>query len=508
MVEGDETVIATIAPDSAYAIGSPSTGTVTIIDQPVVTVAATVAAANETGLVPGKFTISRSGPVTAEMTVHFTVSGSATSGSDYNGIGTSVLIPEGSTSVDLTVGPVADAQVEGNETVVLTLEADSAYALGSPSSDTVTISDQPVVTLSTPVATAHETGLVPGKFTLTRSGPTTGPLTVALSLSGTATNGTDYATIASSAVIPSGEASVDLPVMPLADTLVEGDETVILTLATNSAYAIGTTATGTITLTDQPVLTVTTSVATASETGPVSGRFTVSRSGPTSSALAAYLTLGGTATNGADYPTIGTSVVIPSGSATADIIVTPSPDSLTEGDETVVLTLASDGSYAIGTASSGTITIADAPSALPIDAWRVETFGAQAGDPAVSGDNADPDHDEVPNLLEYALGANPLDGLTRMPGLKPATDPMTLHLDLPDPAPADLTYSVEGGDPEGNWSTLATMSANGTWIWTAAGSSHVTMGDPANGRRSVDVARPDSAANATKYFLRLKAARN
>ena len=507
--EGSETVIATLSTAPAYAIGGSSSATVTILDQPVVTLSVPVANSHETGLVPGKFTLTRTGPLTGSLTVNFTVTGSATPGSDYAAIGSSVVIPSGAASADVTISPFADAVAEGDETVVLTVDPATAYALGASTTGTVTISDQPVVTVSTPMPDAHETGLVAGKFTVTRTGPTTDPLTVNFTTGGTATGGVDYAAVGSSVVIPAGAASADIAITPVGDNLVEGDETVIITLAADPAYAIGATSTGTVTIADQPVLTVSVPTPNASEVGLVPGKFTIARSGSTTAALVANVTITGTATNGVDYTTIGTSVTIPAGAASADVIVTPLADSLVEGDETVILTLAPDAAYAIAAASSGTVIITDQPAGISMDNWRTAKFGAQAGDPAVSGDNADPDHDGVPNLLEYALGTEPLDGVTKMPALAPATTPMALHLDLPDPAPADIIYTVEGIDAlGGSWTPLARKTGTGAWTWLADGDPHLTPGPSAGGRSTVNVAVPDSMATASRYFLRLRASRN
>ena len=52
-------------------------------------------------------------------------------------------------------------------------------------------------------------------------------------------------------------------------------------------------------------------------------------------------------------------VVIPAGSASATITVTPIDDTASEGNETVVVTLSSSASYTLGSPSAATVTIAD-----------------------------------------------------------------------------------------------------------------------------------------------------
>ena len=57
--------------------------------------------------------------------------------------------------------------------------------------------------------------------------------------------------------------------------------------------------------------------------------------------------------------------MIPAGSASAPITVTPIDDAASEGDETVVATLSSSASYTVGSPSAATVTIADNDAALP-----------------------------------------------------------------------------------------------------------------------------------------------
>ena len=92
-----------------------------------------------------------------------------------------------------------------------------------------------------------------GTFRLTRSGSATllaSPLTVTFTLTGTATNGTDYTNLPLTATFPAGLATVDVVVTPIADPTTEGAETVILTLTSVAPYELGSPATATVTITD------------------------------------------------------------------------------------------------------------------------------------------------------------------------------------------------------------------------------------------------------------------
>lgn len=116
-----------------------------------VSIEATDAIASEADLDPGTFTVTRNGSTSGALTVNFALTGStATSGVDYTSIGTSVVIGDGNATATITVTPLQDALVEGDETVKVTISADAAYTVGSPDNATVTIRDndgQPSVVL-------------------------------------------------------------------------------------------------------------------------------------------------------------------------------------------------------------------------------------------------------------------------------------------------------------------------------------------------------------------------
>jgi hypothetical protein len=109
-----------------------------------------------------------------------------------------------------------------------------------------------------------------------------------------------------------------------------------------------------------PTVTVVATDASASEAGSNPGVFTITRTGTTASALTVNYTLGGTASNGTDYNTLGTAVTIPAGAASATVTVIPNTDSINENTETVVLTLTANASYTVGLPNSATVNIANA----------------------------------------------------------------------------------------------------------------------------------------------------
>ncbi|MBD2464131.1 ExeM/NucH family extracellular endonuclease [Oscillatoria sp. FACHB-1407] len=116
---------------------------------PTVSIAATDNAAAEAGTDPGTFRITRTGDTTNALTVDYTVAtgtGQATNGTDYtpNLTGTAT-IAAGQSFVDITITPVDDAIVEGNETVTLNLVDTANYDLGTTTSATVAIADNDTV---------------------------------------------------------------------------------------------------------------------------------------------------------------------------------------------------------------------------------------------------------------------------------------------------------------------------------------------------------------------------
>jgi len=108
---------------------------------PKVSLAATDANGAELGQETGTFTFTRTGDTTNAMTVNFVISGSATSGDDYMTIADTIQIEAGQNEATVTITPVDDDDIEGQETVTLTLLASLEYQFGNTITDTVNIAD-------------------------------------------------------------------------------------------------------------------------------------------------------------------------------------------------------------------------------------------------------------------------------------------------------------------------------------------------------------------------------
>ncbi len=90
----------------------------------------------------------------------------------------------------------------------------------------------------------------PATFVLTRAGDTQRPLIVYYSVTGTASNGRDYLRLDGDATIPAGQARREIEVRALADNLLEGTESVVVTLSNNRLYKLGLKTSAEVLITD------------------------------------------------------------------------------------------------------------------------------------------------------------------------------------------------------------------------------------------------------------------
>ncbi len=386
LVEGSETVIVTLTgtdnPGIAVAASPNDSATLNILDadSAVVSIAATTDA-NEVGPVDGQFTVTQSAISATNTVVTYTVAGTATAGGiDYTSLSGSVTVLAGATTATIDVtGVVADALVEGNETVVVTLTGSSnpavTIAAGPNDSASLNILDANLATVSVSATTdANEAGPVDGQFTVTQSTTSASNTVVSYSVAGTAAGGSDYTALSGTVTVLAGATTATIDVTGIvADALLEGTETIVVTLTGSSNPAITVAAapndTASISLLDADAATVSIAATTdANEAGPVDGRFTITQSATSATDTTITYTVAGSATAGADYTALSGSATILAGATTAFIDVTGIvADALIEGSETVVVTLTGSSNPAITVAAApndtAAINLLDADSA-------------------------------------------------------------------------------------------------------------------------------------------------
>lgn len=315
--------------------------TLTVSPPPSVSIAVSPASVSEDGATNLTYTVTRSLNLSSPTVVNITTSGTATSGVDYTGGVANVTIPAGATTATIVIDPTVDGTVEPDETVTLTVAAGTGYTVGAPASATGTIlnDDVPSATISVSPSAVAEDGAPNLVYTVTLNQPSFSAISVNYTIGGTATNGTDYATIASPLVIPAGNTTGTITVNPTADATIEANETVILTLAAGAGYTVGVpnSATGTILNDDLPNLTINDVTANEGNAGLTNFTFTVSLSAPAGPGGVTFdiATANGSATAGVDYVANSlTGQTIPAGSSTYTLTVQVNGDALNEPTET------------------------------------------------------------------------------------------------------------------------------------------------------------------------------
>jgi hypothetical protein len=203
-----------------------------------------------------------------------------------------------------------------------------------------------------------------GLVRVSRSGDASTALTVPFRMSGSATRGADYVTQTNGVtftnnaiVIPAGSASLDVTIHVLNDNNGEATETVAFTLAGNPGlYEIREGAESVVFISDDgdlPTTTVTTFRPGAYESIPARfGQFRVSFSNPYFNNVTINYTLGGDAVNGTHYSSIGSSVVMTSGTTDAYIDIVPIDNTDTVSNRLVTLTLAIGANYVLSTTNT------------------------------------------------------------------------------------------------------------------------------------------------------------
>lgn len=387
--EDDEDVVLTMLLPVNCDLGSTTQHTLTILDDddpPTVGFSNPASSVTEQGA-PLSVTVDLSAASSFDVTVPVSAAGTATDGVDYSFTPQSLVIAAGELQGEIILTPADDSDVEGTESVTLTLGTPTQAGLGVITShDVVLIDDDasdPLVEFASAATSADEdAGSV--AVLVQASDYAAQPIVVDLLRGGSATEGVDYDLPVPSVTIPVGALSASVVIGLIDDTDNEGDETIDLSFGTVTGALPGTQVGHIVTILDQdgpPTVDFAVDMSTADE-----GAGTVLVDVNLSHAAAVDVTIpvlvSGTATAGAvDVEVTPDPLVILAGDTAGQFSVAITADDLFERDETVQLDLGTITGADAGTIVSHVLTITndDDPPAAEFTMFRTVVAEASGG---------------------------------------------------------------------------------------------------------------------------------
>jgi len=180
------------------------------------------------------------------VTVPFLVSGTALSPGDHDLIDGTLVISPGLTSVSTTFTVVDDGDDENNESVIINIGTPINAIVGSMNRQTVTVNDNDLPTVNWTIngQTANELNTCPCPVTVSAvlSSPSAVDVTVPYTVTGTATETTDFSTpTANPLTITAGNVIGSISFNVLDDLQTESSEFVSLTIGAPTNAVAGTT---------------------------------------------------------------------------------------------------------------------------------------------------------------------------------------------------------------------------------------------------------------------------
>ncbi|PYJ02429.1 MAG: hypothetical protein DME25_15960, partial [Verrucomicrobia bacterium] len=128
----------------------------------------------------------------------------------------------------------------------------------------------------------------------------------------------------------------------------------------------------------------------------------------------------------------------------------------------------------------------------PLATWRQAHFGT-AGNSGSAADTADPDHDGLINLVEYAFNSDPLAASPYPLSFALTNGSLTVTFKRAHLAPVDISYLVEVADD----------LASGVWN-SGPGYTTQAVTDNLDGTETVVVTDNASVISAAAHYLRVR----
>lgn len=235
-IEGDESTVVRLTADGAANVGRPPTLRITVADDdqaaPLPRVAWQSTPARLAEGQSGRLIAVRSGaPVVDGLSIPLQWGGAT---ADIDGLPAQLEFEPGSSTAIIDIVVVADEDVESEETLLVAMVPD-ATAVVDAVERSITLADATpgpsyMLEVVTPSCIEGEMSL-PAMMRLVRTGDASTAGHVQVSIGGSAYAGSDFAMLHSDVVVPPGQASLLIPIIPYDDAEVEGDEVVTAYIA-------------------------------------------------------------------------------------------------------------------------------------------------------------------------------------------------------------------------------------------------------------------------------------
>lgn len=372
-LEPDESISVELSAPSANAVIINTLGTSSFINDDAASVTiSNVSTAEDVAGGNMVFTVTLDNDVALGTDVSYSFTdGTATGGGvDYNSTGGTLNFAGTALEVQDIIVPVNNELiVEGDETFTITLltPTNGVTTSGSPATGTITNDDTATVSIANITNGSENNSGAPtnGVLTVTQSAVSSTDTNVTYTISGgTATQGDDF-TATGTVTIPADDLSANFLLTVLEDALVEGAETVEITLSgtSNPSITLDAVDSAINTISDDDEVVVSINDLTPideGDAGITTLTFTVSldQADPVNETTVSYTITGGNedGNNG--------NVLIPSGSTMATIDVTTDGDTVVEADEVITVTLVSTNNGTLSGADNvGTSTFIDEDTA-------------------------------------------------------------------------------------------------------------------------------------------------
>jgi len=225
--EGRESLVFKIPPTLTQRPGKSATVTIDILDKevPILGCSLIASRATEAGE-PAKIRLTRTGSTVAPLTIPLSFSGASPARLGLGNL-TSATIPAGNASTEIRFSVPNNAELTGTQSLVVAPgKSLLANTPTNPLEILVDDNDVPTISLEAIDGIASEPGTDKARFRVRRTGGTSVPLTVYLSISGSAVAGVDFVALPVSVTIPVGSDSSFMDLVAKDDLLKEGQETV------------------------------------------------------------------------------------------------------------------------------------------------------------------------------------------------------------------------------------------------------------------------------------------